>query len=141
MLTTSRKTILVLMAVALCVGCGSPALGVTMAQSGLARNTDPQTPVTEAQTLTADNLAFALDLYHELRGTNNNLFFSPYSISTALAMTYAGARGETAAEMARVLHFTLPTEKLLPAFNALDLALQPGKPAEKEQPLELHGAN
>ncbi len=141
MLTTSRKMILVSVIVALCAGCGSPALSQTIAQSGLARNTNPQTPATDVQTLTADNLAFALDLYRELRSAGGNLFFSPHSISTALAMTYAGARGETAAEMARVLHFTLPAEQLFPAFNALDLALQPGKPKEKEQPLELQGAN
>ncbi len=141
MSATSRKTILVLTVVALCAGCSSPALSQTIAQSSSARNTNPQTPATDVQTLTADNLAFALDLYRELRSAGSNLFFSPHSISTALAMTYAGARGETAAEMARVLHFTLPPEQLFPAFNALDLALQPGKPKEKEQPLELQGAN
>ncbi|CAG0936537.1 antithrombin III [Thermoflexales bacterium] len=139
--TISRKTIGVLIIVALCAGCSSPALSQTIAQSGLARNINPQTPAADVQTLTTDNLAFAWDLYHALRGTDSNLFFSPHSISTALAMTYAGARGETAAEMTRVLHFTLPSEQLFPAFNALDLALQPGQPAEKEQPLELHGAN
>ena len=49
--------------------------------------------------------AFALELYAKLRGQEGNLFFSPYSISAALAMTYAGARGETEAQMATVLHF------------------------------------
>jgi serine protease inhibitor len=54
----------------------------------------------------AGNTAFALNLYQELRSTKNgNLFYSPYSISTALAMTYAGARGETATEMETVLGF------------------------------------
>jgi len=42
------------------------------------------------------NLAFALDLYAEVKG-KGNVFFSPYSISTALAMTYAGAAGRTVA--------------------------------------------
>lgn len=51
------------------------------------------------------NTAFALDLYQQLRGRPGNLFFSPFSLSTALAMTAAGARGQTADEMARVLHF------------------------------------
>lgn len=50
------------------------------------------------------NTAFALDIYGQLRTQPGNLFFSPYSISTALAMTIAGARGDTAAEMAKVLH-------------------------------------
>lgn len=65
------------------------------------------------------NTAFAVDLYHRLRDKPGNLFFSPTSISTALAMTYAGARGETAVQMAHTLHFTLPEEQLHPAFNAL----------------------
>lgn len=65
------------------------------------------------------NAAFALDLYQQLKERPGNLFFSPYSISTALAMTYAGARGHTAYEMAEVLHFGLPQERLHPAFGAL----------------------
>jgi serpin B len=63
--------------------------------------------------------AFAFDLYAALREADGNLQFSPYSISTALAMTYAGARGETADEMAAVLHFTLPADELHPAYKAL----------------------
>jgi len=55
----------------------------------------------------------------KLRGAEGNLFFSPYSISTALAMTRAGARGETAAEMDKTLHFTLPEDQLQSAFGAL----------------------
>ena len=51
------------------------------------------------------NNRFALELYAKLRAQEGNLFFSPYSISTALAMAYVGARGETEAQMARVMHF------------------------------------
>jgi serpin B len=65
------------------------------------------------------NTAFALDLYGRLRGREGNLFLSPESISTALAMTYAGARGRTAEEMAATLHFTLSPERLHPAMAAL----------------------
>jgi serpin B len=53
-----------------------------------------------------DNTAFALDLYNQLRTARGNFFFSPFSISTALAMTYAGARENTARQMAVTLHFT-----------------------------------
>jgi serpin B len=48
--------------------------------------------------------SFGMDLYEQLKHEEGNLFFSPLSISTALAMTYAGAAGQTAAEMERVLH-------------------------------------
>jgi serpin B len=63
--------------------------------------------------------AFALDLYARLRGEDGNLFFSPYSISTALAMTYAGAKGDTASEMAKTLHFPTDAEKLHASYAAL----------------------
>jgi serpin B len=69
------------------------------------------------------NAGFALDLYQILRGQDGNLFYSPYSISLALAMTYAGARGETEAQMAEALHYTLPQGQLHPAFAALAEAL------------------
>jgi serpin B len=63
--------------------------------------------------------AFAVALYGQLRKQGGNLFFSPESISTALAMAYAGARGDNASEMAKTLHFTLPPEQLHPAMGAL----------------------
>jgi serpin B len=65
------------------------------------------------------NNEFAFDLYAQLRQKDGNLFFSPESISTALAMTYAGARGTTADEMAKTLHFDLNTDKLHPTFHTL----------------------
>jgi serpin B len=68
--------------------------------------------------------AFALDLYKQLRGEEGNLFFSPYSISTALAMTYAGARGDTAQEMAQTLHFPADSELLHASHAALLNQLQ-----------------
>jgi serpin B len=68
----------------------------------------------------AANTAFALSLYAELAGgSERNLFFSPASISAALSMTSAGARGETAAEMTRVLRFALTPERLHAAFGEL----------------------
>jgi serpin B len=65
------------------------------------------------------NNAFVFDLYAHLSQEGGNLFFSPYSISIALAMTYAGAQGETERQMAEVLHFTLEQETLHPAFASL----------------------
>jgi serpin B len=69
------------------------------------------------------NTAFACDLYGQLKGQEGNLFLSPYSISTALAMTYGGARGNTEAQMAKALHFDLPQEQLHPAFAVLEAGL------------------
>jgi serpin B len=72
----------------------------------------------QAETVKGSN-AFAVDLYQRLRTQPGNLFFSPESISTAFAMAYAGANGETAAEIEKVFHFTLPPERLHPAMGAL----------------------
>jgi serpin B len=65
------------------------------------------------------NSAFALELYGRLRGREGNLFLSPASISTALAMTYGGARGRTADAMASTLHFGLGPDRLHSALGAL----------------------
>lgn len=73
--------------------------------------------------LVAGQTAFALELYAQLRPAEGNLFMSPYSIASALAMTYAGARGDTAAEMEEALHFTLGQEGTLSSFSALQARL------------------
>ncbi len=74
----------------------------------------------------AGNTAFAVDLYRRLLvdAESPNQFFSPASISSALAMTYAGARGDTAAQMAETLHFTLPPAEFHPAMGALSSELE-----------------
>jgi serpin B len=74
---------------------------------------------TDAEAVVEGNNAFAVALYGQLRGKAGNLFFSPESISTALAMTYAGARGDTATGMAKAMDFRLPVERLNPAMGAL----------------------
>jgi len=82
-------------------------------------------------TLVEGNTQFALDLYGQLAQKPGNKFFSPYSISTALGMTYAGARGQTAKEMAHTLHFALENDRLHPAFGELIHQLQgPNKKRE-----------
>ncbi len=88
------------------------------------RVTVPLATDSELTDLVRGNNAFAFGLYQKLREEESgNLFYSPYSISLALAMTYAGARDETERQMSNALHFTLSQDKLHPAFNALDLQL------------------
>ena len=116
-----------LLVVAGCGGIGSaetaPPVVVETARSSAVRVLDPQVSADDAVTLAADNAAFAFAAYAKLKTGTDNLVFSPASISIALAMTYAGAAGDTATEMAAALHFSLPPERLHPAFDALDLAL------------------
>jgi serpin B len=75
-------------------------------------------------TLVDGNTAFAFDLYRRaIEGSDDNLIFSPYSISLAFSMPYAGARGDTERQMAETLRF-LPQDEHHDAFNALDQYLE-----------------
>ncbi|OIO65079.1 hypothetical protein AUJ68_03980 [Candidatus Woesearchaeota archaeon CG1_02_57_44] len=71
-------------------------------------STAPLPPIPEGaasvQSIADANNAFAFDLYSKVAEKPGNIFFSPWSLSTALAMTYEGARTQTQAEMAQVLH-------------------------------------
>ena len=80
----------------------------------------------DARTLVKGSNAFAIDLYGKLKDKPGNLFFSPYSISTALAMTYAGARANTEAQMAKVLHFGVGQDKLHGLFKSIGDVLNAG---------------
>jgi serpin B len=76
-------------------------------------------PVDEAALqLSKGNAEFSVALYHRLREQSGNLVFSPYSVSAALAMTYDGARGTTAEQMASVLRFPPDRTSLHAAFSA-----------------------
>src|SRR5262252_5799312 len=88
--------------------------------------------------LVEGNTAFALDLYGHLRKTPGNLYLSPYSISTALAMTYAGARGDTEKQMAKVFHFNTDQKTLHSAFGELQNQLNE---YSKQKGIELSVAN
>lgn len=93
-------------------------------KSELERDRNPDVSAAELTQLTADNADFGWKLYHQALKDGKNLFFSPYSISSALGMTYAGARGATETEMAEALRFSLGQERLHPALNALALELE-----------------
>ncbi len=88
--------------------------------------------------LAEGNTGFAIDLYSRLKGDEGNLFFSPYSISTALAMAHAGARGETAEQMAEAMRLSLEQSDLPAAFRALAERL---KKAQSEGEIALNIAN
>jgi len=100
--TRSRLCVCMLVTAVLAASCGR-------------RDTRPEPPPAPEEDVAAAARGandFALDLYAQMKSEPGNLFLSPYSISTALTMTYAGARGDTAAEMRQVLRYTLSDAKL-----------------------------
>ena len=118
----SRLLNIFLICAVLLTGCAQLSVNAQVVKSDVPRNASPTVNPEDIEALATGNQAFALDLYQALvEKEDGNLFYSPYSISAALAMTYAGARGETEDEMAEVMHFTLPQDRFHPAFNALDL--------------------
>ncbi|MEM9730608.1 MAG: serpin family protein [Myxococcota bacterium] len=121
---------------AICIaGCGSNPESFTnapnrgegapgeAAESGKTRDTSPNVSDDDLAALTSGNADFAWNLYREVIEPDQNVFFSPFSLSVALAMTWAGARGSTETQMAEALRFDLGQKRLHSAFNRLELEL------------------
>ncbi|SDM03580.1 serpin B [Halogranum gelatinilyticum] len=138
-------------------GClGSPLGNDTVPVDTVESDSTPVRPADvdadTLETLVADATDFAFDLHGSLvdADPNTNRFISPYSVSVALAMTYAGARGETREQMGQTLRFSLPREELHPAFHTLrgrvngsDDAADDGSDTDDDEPrpFRLAGAN
>lgn len=120
------------------LGCSiekeKPTKSATSDTSTLPKEGDPA----DVTALTKGNNEFAFALYKKLAEKEGNVFFSPYSISSALGMTYAGARGPTAEEMAKVLGITTLGEKVHPANAELARRLKSSGGKDK---VEFHIAN
>ncbi len=138
------KPLFIILIIAVSLSACQAVPSTMLAQSNKPRDTQPQVSSSDSAALVDGNNAFALDLYHRLNGTTDNLFFSPYSISIALAMTYAGSAGVTESQMAQAMHFTLPQAQLHPAFDLLALELVQRATAEGVDPSQafaLHVVN
>lgn len=107
-----------------------PPPPVTATQAASVPTPPPALPApteAERQELVAGNNRLACDLLARLAAKEpGNLFFSPFSIRAALAMTYAGARGATAAQMRQALHFSLADDRLHAAMGGAITGLNAG---------------
>lgn len=125
-----RRTVLALLA-----SLGAGCVDAPSSNAPIERNFSPQPtmgppPEIDDETLATlvdGNTVFALDLYAELisRSPGENLFVSPYSVSVALAMTWLGADGNTATDMAETLRFALDQDELHATFQALNAEIAP----------------
>ncbi len=105
---------IILSAVLIATGCTHRAH-----ESGTGRATK-----SSKENIAMQNNAFAFDLMRHIPFDDNNLVISPFSISTALAMTYVGASGETRDEMAKIMRFDPDQQRFHPAYGAYMAALK-----------------
>ncbi len=123
------------------IGCTGP-VSAEVLKSDKDRIKSPEVDGSGMASLIEGNSQFAFELYQSLMEPGENLFYSPYSISLALAMTYGGASGKTEKQMADTLHYLLDQNALHPAFNGLDQELaKRGEKNEDSEGFQLNIAN
>jgi serpin B len=120
-----KSIVLIALSLVLVLAACAPAVSASEVRSNQPRATGVVLPTGDLKALVEGDTTFALDLYQQLKKeSSRNFFYSPYSLSLALAMAYGGARNETEKQMAAALHYTLPQDRLHAAFNSLDQALR-----------------
>jgi len=114
-----------------------------MKSEGVSRQTAIDVSSDDMNALVQGNIKFAFDMYAQMvaikENHEKNVFFSPYSISVALAMTLSGAEGKTETEMHNAMRFALAEPDLHKAFNKLDMDMETA--AEKQENLTLSVVN
>ena len=106
---------------------------VLFAQSEVGRDMEPQVGEQILEILSRGNNSFAFEFYKQVIGSNQNLIFSPLSLSLALSMTAAGSDSTTKQEMLQVLNLEDLGEDIHPAFNALLLGLEESQKAMHDE--------
>ncbi len=112
-MTTLRIALLLLLVLGLSCGCSC----------NKGKDQEPAPEPGNAGIQASEPGDFAFQIYNQMDKPGKNIFYSPYSISSALAMVWGGAKGATAEQMAQALGFTLPPKEQHAAFRKLQLAL------------------
>jgi serpin B len=131
---TLWKTAIVIIVIA-CVttGCGilnqgnsphSSAAGEGYSASQLERETDPNVVPDQLLAVVRANTVFGMAFFNEINKNEDNLIFSPFSLSLALSMTMAGAETSTEEGILQALSFRLPEPQVHPTFNELLLSIE-----------------
>lgn len=117
----------------------------SVVRADVTRATVSDATAAEVAGLVTGDTDFAFDLFRAAVGEGGNVLLSPYSVAAALTMTYAGARGETAAEMANALQFGVDSGRIHTIRNALDLQItaEPDTaiPEDDREPFSIEVAN
>ncbi|MBJ6725336.1 serpin family protein [Geomesophilobacter sediminis] len=144
MQTSSLRNLVVALicAFSLFTGCNGSSSSPTssVVRSALSRNTSPSVPDADLAAVVSGNNQFALNIFPLIGNDNTNSSFSPYSITQAFALLTAGAQGNTLTQIELALCFTLPQERLNPAFNKLDLLITQANDGSNNRPI-IHNAN
>ena len=114
-----KKTILLLVLLLLgllFIGCTSPPITKSTGLIGFTKLDDSKATTEGVNEIVLANNQFAIDYYNQLDKENKNIFFSPFSISTAIAMTYEGTDGKTAEEIRKVFYFPQNNEQRKSSF-------------------------
>ncbi len=119
-----KKIFAVVFLVLFITGCSTTPPSVIPPAKEMAPTGNPTADQNELTTLVQGNSEFGLDILRLLRKENDNVIFSPLSISTALAMAESGAREDTLSQMRDTLHINLPEEKLHPLYHRLNTTLE-----------------
>lgn len=94
-----------------------------VAPSDTLRNTALAVSASDTTQMANDLNAFNFSVYDQIRNDDGNLFYSPYSLFSALMMVWAGSSGQTRTQMKTVLHLSMDDSLIHPAANALEMAV------------------
>jgi serpin B len=122
------KTAFIMMIILTQLSCSSGLSnipGSTFITASVSNDTNPSASAEDIEKLVEANNLFAFDMYKILSEKNENVFFSPFSLSQVLAMTWTGASGNTSKQMSDTLHYSdMDPSAVNAAFNRINSGMK-----------------